>query len=41
MTPEGGVKDDCIITKVSEEEFHVVLNAGCKHSDIEVFNKYI
>lgn len=35
MTPEGGIADDCIITKVHEEEFAVVLNAGCKDADLE------
>lgn len=35
MLESGGIKDDCIITKVSEDEFYVVLNAGCKETDLQ------
>lgn len=41
MNEEGGIKDDCIITKVTDEHFYVVLNAGCKDKDMEHMNKYI
>ena len=34
MLETGGIKDDCIITKVSDNEFYVVLNAGCKETDL-------
>lgn len=34
MNENGGIKDDCIITKVSEDYFFVVLNAGCKQKDM-------
>jgi aminomethyltransferase len=37
MNDQGGVKDDCIITKVTEEHFYVVLNAGCKDKDLDHF----
>lgn len=38
MTRAGTIKDDCIITKISDQEFNVVLNAGCKDTDIEHMN---
>jgi aminomethyltransferase len=34
MLDKGTIKDDCIITKMSDVEFHVVLNAGCKFTDL-------
>jgi aminomethyltransferase len=34
MNEMGGIKDDCIITKINEEHFYVVLNAGCKWKDM-------
>ena len=34
MTEKGTIKDDCIVTKMSDSEFHVVLNAGCKLTDL-------
>lgn len=34
MLETGGIKDDCIITKVADDEFYVVLNAGCKETDL-------
>ena len=30
LSEKGTIMDDCIITKVSDSEFYVVLNAGCK-----------
>jgi len=39
MTEKGTIKDDCIITKVTEDEFYVVINAGCKVTDLQHFNK--
>ena len=35
MLENGGIKDDCIITKLKEDDFYVVLNAGCKFTDLE------
>ena len=34
MLESGGIKDDCIITKLADDDFYVVLNAACKHSDL-------
>lgn len=31
--PEGGIIDDLIITKITDEKFFIVLNAGCKEKD--------
>ena len=40
MLETGGIKDDCIITKVSDNEFFVVLNAGCKMTDLAHIAQY-
>lgn len=40
MLENGGIKDDCIITKLDEDDFFVVLNAGCKETDLEHIEKY-
>jgi aminomethyltransferase len=34
MNEMGGIKDDCILTKINEEHFYVVFNAGCKEKDL-------
>ena len=39
MTDKGTIKDDCIITKVEEDEFYVVINAGCKVTDLAHIEK--
>ena len=39
MNEKGGIKDDCIITKLDDESFFIVLNAGCKDKDL-AFMKY-
>lgn len=31
--PEGGIIDDLIITKIDDNNFFIVLNAGCKEKD--------
>lgn len=31
--PEGGIIDDLIITKLTDDKFFIVLNAGCKEKD--------
>ena len=41
MNDQGGINDDCIITKVTDDHFYVVLNAGCKHADMEHMKKYM
>ena len=38
--PSGGIKDDCIVTKLAEDDFYVVLNAGCKHSDLKYISEH-
>ena len=35
MTDKGTIKDDCIVTKMTDNEFHVVINAGCKFTYLE------
>jgi aminomethyltransferase len=37
----GGVKDDCIITRVNANTYFVVLNAGCKEKDLDHFNYHL
>ncbi|MDX1950014.1 MAG: glycine cleavage system aminomethyltransferase GcvT [Rickettsiales bacterium] len=36
---KGGIIDDLIITRLSRNEFHVVINAGCRDKDIAWFKK--
>ncbi|HNQ91421.1 MAG TPA: glycine cleavage system aminomethyltransferase GcvT [Alphaproteobacteria bacterium] len=31
---EGGIIDDLMVTKTGEDDFHLVINAGCKDKDI-------
>jgi aminomethyltransferase len=40
MNEQGGIMDDCIITKVEEDHFFVVLNAGCKDSDLAFIDSH-
>ena len=40
MSEKGTIVDDCIITKVSEDEFFMVLNAGCKDKDLAHINSH-
>ncbi|MDB2550950.1 glycine cleavage system aminomethyltransferase GcvT [Rickettsiales bacterium] len=35
----GGIIDDLIITKIAEDKFFIVINAGCKEKDIAWFEK--
>lgn len=37
MNDKGGIRDDCIITKDGDQQFFVVINAGCKDKDLEYF----
>lgn len=41
MNEKGGINDDCIITKVNDEHFYVVLNAGCKFDDMKHMKNYM
>jgi aminomethyltransferase len=34
MLASGGIKDDCIITKVKDDDFYVVFNGACKYTDL-------
>lgn len=34
MNEKGGIIDDLMVTKTGEDEFHLVINAGCKDKDI-------
>ena len=34
MNEKGGINDDCIITKVEDNRFFMVINAGCKDKDL-------
>ena len=34
MNEKGGIIDDLMVTKTGEDEFHMVINAGCKDKDI-------
>ncbi len=34
LNPQGGIIDDLIVTRLNEETFFVVINAGCKEKDI-------
>jgi len=36
---EGGIIDDLIITKITDEKFFIVLNAACKEKDMAWINK--
>ena len=36
---KGGIKDDCIITKVEDNRFFVVVNGACKEKDLAHMNE--
>ncbi|MGH1404900.1 MAG: glycine cleavage system aminomethyltransferase GcvT [Alphaproteobacteria bacterium] len=36
---QGGIIDDLMVTKTDEDEFHLVINAGCKDNDIAWIQK--
>ena len=40
MNDNGGIKDDCIITRVDDNKFFMVINAGCKEKDLDHMNKF-
>jgi aminomethyltransferase len=41
MTNRGTIVDDCIFTKVKDDLFYVVINAGCKDKDMVHFAQLI
>lgn len=40
MNEKGGINDDCIITKVTDDHFFMVINAGCKDNDLAYMNAH-
>lgn len=40
MNEKGGINDDCIITKVADDHFFMVINAGCKDNDLKYMNAH-
>lgn len=38
MLETGGIKDDCIITKLQDDDFYVVFNGACKYTDLDHIN---
>lgn len=38
MLASGGIKDDCIITKLKDDDFYVVFNGACKYTDLDHIN---
>lgn len=41
LNNEGGIVDDCIVTKLGEESFYVVTNAGCREQDLKLLGDEI
>ncbi|CAH2351299.1 aminomethyltransferase, mitochondrial [[Candida] railenensis] len=41
LNNEGGIIDDCIITKHGEEQFYMVTNAGCREKDVKFIKQEI
>ncbi|CAK9440094.1 uncharacterized protein LODBEIA_P41940 [Lodderomyces beijingensis] len=39
LNNEGGVIDDCIITKHGDDKFYMVTNAGCRAKDLDFLRK--
>jgi aminomethyltransferase len=40
MNEKGGINDDCIITKVENDHYFMVINAGCKDNDLKYMNEH-
>lgn len=38
---QGGIIDDLMVTKTSEDSFHLVINAGCKDKDMAWIRKHL
>ncbi len=41
MNEQGGMVDDLIITRLGEEKFFAVINAGCKDKDLKWFESHL
>lgn len=41
LNTDGGILDDLIITRRSGESFSIVVNAACKHTDIEYLSEHL
>lgn len=41
MNERGGIIDDLMVTKTGEDEFHLVINAGCKEKDIDWIKSHL
>lgn len=41
LNEQGGIIDDCIITKINSNEYYMVTNAGCREKDIQFMEKYM
>lgn len=41
LDENGGVLDDLIVTRLSDEKMFIVLNAGCKHDDMDYIREVI
>lgn len=41
MNEEGGMVDDLIITRLGEDKFFAVINAGCKDKDLKWFEDHL
>lgn len=39
--PEGGIIDDLMITHAGKDHYHLVINAGCKHKDMDWIKKHL
>jgi aminomethyltransferase len=39
--PEGGIIDDLMITHAGADHYHLVINAGCKHKDMDWIKKHL
>ncbi len=39
--PEGGIIDDLMVTRTGENDFHFVINAGCKDKDIAWMKEHL
>ena len=40
-TDQGGILDDLIITRWAEDKFFIVVNAACKHNDIDHLHQFL
>jgi aminomethyltransferase len=38
---KGGIVDDTVVTRVTEDNIYIVVNAGCAEKDLAHFNKYL